>query len=187
MPFRGGDPEAGAAATKLSEQQTQGLDKRSTAALETYAGESYSDINGHLRTGEPASAKTKKTIAALDDTLNNASLPENTVVYRGMSMDKNAVKNLKPGATFKDKAFVSTSLSEERADVFSNFSYGKDAVMFRVKAPKGSKGMAIEAVSGFTLEREVLFARETEFAITKVTKKKGKYYVDAEIITGRNP
>jgi hypothetical protein len=101
----------------------------------------------------------------LDSVLNKHSLSNNFHVWRGFAEHKIVpALNLKPGDTFHDKGFVSTSTNPNVAKGFTPLSPGIDRHLFHIKVPKGSKALAMEHVSfGAGGENEVLLPRNSKF------------------------
>lgn len=176
------DTRATNRAYELSEGHTSKLSRQQKSAAETYTGGDYQDINGGLRSGK-VPAKYKKTVEHLDSAIDQSRLPENTTLYRGMNMTPAMRERMRPGATFSDAAYTSTSINPRVPD---SFARGDGKTMMRIKAPKGTKGMAVNNVSNFDGEHEVLLPRNTGYRITNVyhDKRTGMTYVDAEILGG---
>ena len=85
--------------------------------------------------------------------------------YRGLRSD--VLKGLKPGDEFHDRAFVSTT---EKMDVAKDFA-GSDGVIVRVKVPKGSKVLNIDAVGATDpqrIEKENILQAGTRFRVVSV-------------------
>ncbi|GKX29376.1 hypothetical protein SH1V18_18560 [Vallitalea longa] len=79
------------------------------------------------------------------------------IVYRGTSTDALGIlKGTSPedlvGKTITEKAFMSTSTNSYVA----NGTFSGNMIM-TIKAPKGSKGLAVSAISQYSNESEVLF------------------------------
>jgi hypothetical protein len=174
------DSASTAKAKKLSNAHTKALSNEQKTSVTTYTGSDYSKINRGLRSDNP-SPEYEAVTAHMDNAINQSELPENTVLYRGMYVDDKLAKKIKPGKTITDKAYWSTSLSHPVADGFTNEANG--AVM-RIKAPKGQRGLAVESISNFPQEKEILLPRNTKYKITSVFQDPdtGKMFVDAEIV-----
>lgn len=174
------DTQATNRAYELSDSHTQALSKKQTNAAKMYTGESYHDINGGLRSGK-VPADYQATVRELDSAISQSKLPENTVLYRGMSMSPELSSKIKPGATFSDSAYTSTSINPR---IPASFARGEGKTMMRIKAKKGQSGLAVNNVSNYDGEHEVLLPRGTSYRVTNVykDKKTGMTYVDAEIV-----
>lgn len=167
-------------AENMSRTQTSVLAEPQKQAAKTYTGETYTAINGGLRKGglDPVH---DATVRDLDSAISKSELPENTVLYRGMELNDNLRNNIKPGATFTDQAYTSTSLDQGNP---SRFAGGENGAVMRIKAQKGQKGLAMQSISDYPEEKEVLLPRGTKYKITGVTRDPdtGRTFIDAEII-----
>ncbi len=174
------DPKAVNRAYDLSEGHTSKLSGKQKEAAQTYTGSDYQDINGGLRKGK-VPREHASTVKHLDSAISQSKLPENTVLYRGMSMSPEMSAKIKPGATFSDPAYTSTSINPTIPD---SFARGEGKTLMRIKANKGQSGLAVNNVSQFDGEHEILLPRNTGYRVTNVykDKKTGMTYVDAEII-----
>jgi predicted ABC-type ATPase len=164
--------------TKITEDEEE--------AVDDWISTKYSkDWNTHLRTGgnaanpfDPAKAipapggnrggpeaaynwRTRR-INEMDSVLSRASLPETVAAYRGFGSQASIVANLKPGESFIDNGFVSTTLHSQYAAA----RFGGDRVLARVIIPKGAH--AAYLVGGN--EAEILLKRGTTF--TMVSKER---------------
>lgn len=133
----------------------------------------YEDINSILR-GEREyddGGPEMLAIEGMDLAFSNGvapSLPHDTVLYRGMLLDSKSkvLAAMKPGAEFTDKAFVSTSASEEATEPFRKTelsSRNRVEVLLRIKAPKGTR-----VIPGVDDEEELILDRGTEFRVKSV-------------------
>lgn len=118
----------------------QNWTKSEENALSHYTSSGYITVNEELRSGK-MSAKTKKTVEAMDRVLSKNILKEDVIVYRGTSGKYSG----------KDAAYTSTSTSVTNASAFAR---GKDATIRAYRIPKGTK--AIWIGSG---ERELILPR----------------------------
>jgi hypothetical protein len=151
----------------------------------------YSLVNSYLRgdkTGwmKGEIAKAEKIINDLDALIEQApKLDKAIITYRGIADKKVAEEllNLKPGQSFTDSAFVSTTLREEIAEGFARFNgwegkQGKSGVIVEITNPFGTKGMFPlgfrtnvdeKFVTRSNAENEFLLPRDTEFYITEIS------------------
>lgn len=133
-------------------------------ALEDYTGGGYNSLNKYLRHGEfPPYEKTPGVVIDLQNNLDNSFknaplVPENLVAYR--AINKDVVKDLKPGDTFRDKGFISTSISPKIVSYLDEGDLGLE-----IRVPKGTKGIYVEKVSRFKGEKELLLNRGTKFRV----------------------
>lgn len=148
------------AASKMSDKEKE--------AFQKYTGTAYVNINATLRgidkSFEVGNRENAKNLHAV---LENASLPCESTVYRGMS--SKALGNLNKisdnelvGKIFWDKGFLSTSLE-------SSSAFGGD-VLLEIHAPAGSHGLYVGYVSSAGhYEEEVLFDMNQSMRIDSVT------------------
>jgi uncharacterized protein len=120
---------------KLTPELIDGLDKYMSAA-ETF--------NGFLRTGALKGKGTRADYKAQTEALDSAltqrpGAPVALTVVRCMPMK--AIKGLKVGGLFKDKAYMSTSFSGSVVDEFDTFI--RDAVRLQITIPKGFKFLSM--------------------------------------------
>ena len=90
-------------------------------------------INNSLRSGEPpkddygeVDRLRQQEIHDLDRVIKGYTLNSPATVYRGLSLSPELERKLKPGATFSDKAFTSTSSSLTWAARFAAMRSGQD-------------------------------------------------------------
>ena len=163
------------------------LTKPQAAALRNYQSSGYLDINAVLR-GSPE-AKTlsenakrivKERVSALDAAIAAAPpLAEEAVVFRGLNLRA----GFKPevGATFTDKAFVSTSLDRSAAEAFRDRGGARPTALVEIHVPAGMRGLRVEGVSkrsneNMRKEKEILLRRGSRFVVTSVaTDPRGGY------------
>jgi len=165
---------------EMSVDQTLLLLAPQKSALSTYTGSAYREINGGLRK-DSLDPFHKSTVRELDAAMAQSALPENTILYRGMEMNSHLRDNIKPGSTFNDPGYTSTSFDQSNSDSFSG---GDNSAVMRIKAQKGQKGLAVQSISTYPHEREVLLPRGTNYKITNVTRdpETGRTFIDAEIL-----
>lgn len=137
-------------------------------AIRHYSGSRYEAINGYLRGMEEEQPTVRESIEALDSVLKKGSIPEDTIVYRGM--DPGLLEGLKAGDSFKDKGYVSTSLSEKAA---SEFGWMESPAEIRV--PKGFNGGYVDMIQRMSptqrREYELLLPRGTSFRMLSTDPK----------------
>ena len=97
-------------------------------------------------------------------------------VMRGFRLDpgeKSAAELFKPGATFSDGAFVSTTLASDVAERFSQtIVHGAERVMVSIDLPQGSNAYHMPRVQGEFDEAELLLPRGARFQVHSVEKDK---------------
>lgn len=134
-------------------------------------------INDHLWNGVPASKEILKSIEWLDQALQRASLPEDMVLYRGVSpkiweLMKSDPKYTKPGKIFPAKGFTSTTYDQATAwrHASEKANDADEIAMIEVLAPKGTPALSLEAHSYSPEDREVLINRNTKFKVIEARK-----------------
>jgi len=101
-------------------------------AIDRYTSIEFKTINGELRSGK-MSAKTKATVAKMDEAMSKNVLKRDVIVYRGTD-----------GSHGTDKAYTSTSTNPLTA---GNFARG-NAKMQAYVIPKGTHVLAIGGGEG---------------------------------------
>jgi SPP1 gp7 family putative phage head morphogenesis protein len=125
--------------------------------------------------------KVKEKITDLETIISQAPpLEQPIVVYRGVKQDAKAkLLRLNAGSTYKEPGFVSTSFSQDVAEVF----LGESGVMLEITVPAGTKGLSIQPFSkeffNGVKEYEWLMAPGTKF---RVIGKVGKV-IKVEVIS----
>jgi hypothetical protein len=183
--FRELDYKTGMA--ELSQKALRGeqLTPEEQESLRVYSGESAADINAHLRGYSPGidpSARLKgerATVQAnLDSAIDKSSLPENLMAFRGISSDGwSRFEDLKPGDTFEDKGYVSTTLNRNIATQFARVDGPAGGVMIAL-LPKGIKALPLDVMLTQDAEREVLLPRNSKFRVREVNEDIGLVTVD---------
>jgi hypothetical protein len=133
-------------------------------------------INKNLRGGGDISGYSRIT-EPLDILTVSGTLPDNTILHRNMgtTSDKAKLAMLKPGATFTDKGYGSTSAGHLKYDHASS-------VHATILAPKGTKAAIIGDHYGFN-EREILLPRNTTYRVKSHSVAEGDIHqVVLEII-----
>jgi len=163
------------------------LSMQQKKAIEEYQNLGYKKMNAILRT--PSQVKNrnsrlwmdesdlivnKEHIAELDAVFkrNATVLKEDILTFRGTNSEiADALAALKPGEIYKDKGFVSTTLSQEETGNFVT-SRGYNIVIENPKGTKGifpataRRGIITEAeMSGTVAEAEWMLPRNTKFEV----------------------
>jgi hypothetical protein len=160
---------SGAAHEIADEKEFQGLQDKLRAKLTpvevkgalSYSQDVYMDVNRHLR-GDAKYSKldndTASVIPALDSLLEKSKITEPLVTHRAAEFEPGSAEHeLKPGDTFADKGFTSTSYRSKNIERFGN-------VHFVITSPPGTK---IGAIPSRMAEGEMLLARGSKLRITK--------------------
>lgn len=156
------------------------LKKEHIKALTVYSSNNYTNVNGHLRRGEPTEEELKelgllKTLKDLEAAFETeaAVVPKSVVVTRGVSLmhplSKLAhQKLLVPGMEIEDKGYVSTSVMPP-----TEWEWG-GGYKLHVTVPKGTKGIYMAktsdggVISEYPNEWELLLNRGTKMRVTKI-------------------
>jgi hypothetical protein len=172
---------------KMYADWSAGLTAAEKAGLQTYTTTVYKQISKVLRDeGFDASkyphSQMTKVITGIDSALAKAKAPENVTLYRGAN---GAMwQGLKPGDSWTDKGFMSTSLSGSYAKKWADDHTfrGAPAIM-EVHLKKGQTAAYLgKAGSAGAYEYEMLLPRNATYTVLKTSAitYKGKsmpYYV----------
>jgi hypothetical protein len=161
---------SGGGGTKMSSKLTeqQGIEAKD------YAEGGYKALNSYLRGGatrESMKAHHEATAKRLDAAIRKSSLERNTLLYRGIQHSALAAGAEKLiGRDIPVATFQSTSSSQKSASEFAGL--GKDAVLFRIEAPKGSRALSMKQFegSGNKNEDEYLLPRGGSMRVTGVDR-----------------
>jgi hypothetical protein len=164
------DTERGVLHARQSARWTDAEYEAQTA----YVGGAYT-INSALREGHDASKMPY--VKDLDSLIASTSIPRDTTVFRGVH--GNAVyaqlDKLKPGESYIDKGYSSTSTNPDKAFgndkiVAAKFTPAEardlKIVQVQIALPKGSKGAAI----GDHDESELLLPRNQKFTVQSIER-----------------
>lgn len=154
------------------------LSRAEKNALENMSGNYFALINARLRGIEKSlSPILRNTLKNAESALSKASLSRSRLLFRGVSSSSLHAQvvagTLKKGSILTEKGFMSTS---EKYGVARNFAGKSNAVIFRIQAPKGSKGAKLGGLSNIShgshnLEREVMFQRGSKLRVVKSQMK----------------
>lgn len=140
--------------------------------VQVYTGSAYIPMNKYLRGISDNSRGHDKDIENCTNALKKASLPETTIVRRGVgsrtldammketgvySRISNGDVDFIKGAIIKDLGFMSTS-----PDPRGGFS---DDIEFIIEVPKGAQAMYVDSISRHQGELELLIQRGASFII----------------------
>lgn len=146
------------------------FEEKNIAFLEDYKNSVgvYASLNRAFRSESEFIFENRKVLAdfrdAIDEAMDKSLVPENMVVYRGIS-NQTAQRLLASGETFTDLGYVSTSLTPFDAELFA---FEKDApAVLEIFVPKGTKGIYMEPFSTLDdSEEEVLLDRGLTYEFT---------------------
>lgn len=156
-------------------------------ALSDYQNTGFEGINSGLRSGN-VSAEHGQTIFAIDSALRRGTLPADVEVYRGMSLESPAARAVaqswKPGSTFEEKGFMSTSLDKNMAH--NQFIEGDGPkARITVRARKGTHAGYMNAATNDEImagEQEMLLPRGTKYRIISNEQTSGGIHVVMEVV-----
>ena len=157
---------------QYSQEATSGLTLAERDALKVYTSNQYRTINRTLRFSDVPGRNTTigRTVAEIDSALERSVIPRDVVVGRtfngGFLQGEIAAGNLKVGSTISDRAFVSTSTA---------INSSPSAAVMIIKVPKGSRGLALQHISNYPEERELLLPRGSTFKVTKITHRQSEH------------
>jgi hypothetical protein len=154
------------------------MDEFEQASMRSYTDRDIcSEMNEHLWNGVPAPEETLKMIEWLDQALQRASLPEDMVLYRGVSPKiwvamKSDPKFITPGKIFPAKGFTSTTYDRATAWKYASEKAKEDdeVAMIETLAPKGIPALSLEAYSYSPSDKEILINRGTKFKVIEARK-----------------
>lgn len=150
-------------------------------ARQDYATDGYKEINTRLRDGTPLGEDLGFISNQLDQGfISNPGIANEMTVFRGANID---ASQFTTGTTFKDNAFVSTSLSKNEVASFARKG-SENPVIMEISMPQGSKIFSPSlAGDQFAYEKEVLLPRGSEFKVADVSTLNDIYtYIKLEYL-----
>lgn len=156
--------------------RTPSLSRDQEDSIDTYAGSAYDDINESLRgtrdvPDQMLGGQAMSThIENLTDVIEQSVTTRPLTTFRTMTDEPDPAaphvtdtfSRLRPGDTFVDRGFVSTSLSRPLTEMFLN---DEAAVHVEIRLPTGS-----HAVPGNPFEAELILQRDTRFRVETVER-----------------
>lgn len=168
-------------------------EKKIGNAFEAYAGDQYTYVNGMLRLDEVATAdlssdeirETANDINWMDGGVRE--IGKDVVVHRTTTAP--VFGDLHPGAQFRDRGFVSTTVLEGYLDEVREELYAQNAEMttMEIRVPAKTKGMYLSSIQSNRNrdadigEGELLLERGTEF---KVVERNGTHLILEVVLPG---
>jgi hypothetical protein len=161
------------------------LTRHERAAIDRYSSRAFGKVNGLLRDGGKdltprARRDYRRVTARMDAAIAKGEIPENIVVWRGMSA-KRLPEGLAEGTVIEDKAFASTSLSRAVAE---DPDFAKGALL-KLRVPAGTHAASTQVAAGFGREFELILPRDGKMKVTKVTKTATGHLIEADWLPGR--
>jgi len=164
------------------EQWAKNLTRPERQAVTGYTGTDYEAINRRLRMDGGRTSTRSQRVMNMDSALAKGSAPRDVQMHRGTTA-RNLVEafdrgEYRPGGTFVDHGFMSTSANPSVSD---SFGAGR-GIGFRVNIPKGSPGAYVGHISAFSHnEAEFIIPRGTPMRITSVTREGGRRIIEMEV------
>lgn len=137
--------------------------KAACEGISSYADDDKSVINNHLR-GKATDriGEVYGQVQKLDQAFEvMPRVPEDMKVARFVKGD--IADMMQPGAVFKDKGFISTTINPDLA--FESYD-GEADWKIHINVPKGSKGIYVAEKSNYAWEKELLLPRNSEMKVT---------------------
>lgn len=148
------------------------LSKEEVDAVEQYTrSDDYADLNAYLRTGQTGNDYFDRETRLLNSAIDKSELTEDVVVWRGVARAELRDLNIKLDEIELD-AFTSTSLSRDIANKFAGRKLD-EAVIYKIKLPKGTHAIDAMGISRKPEEREILLPPTGKFNIERVYYEKG--------------
>jgi SPP1 gp7 family putative phage head morphogenesis protein len=148
-------------------------------ALSNYKTYGYRKINRWLRDKKLDAADeftVKDNIKKIDEAMKAApGLPEPLVTYRALNAEEfdaldTLLSDMKPGDSWLDKGYSSTTLDKKYAETFA------DGWLVKVENPAGTRGVMLDALKSkdkyVNMEAEWLLPRNTDFEVIAVNVEK---------------
>lgn len=178
--------------------RAEDIDEMQVDAIDDYTRFGHESVNRRMRGAPPPPIEDELDDEEIDnldmqiDMLTMAvdgvpPLQRPVTLFRGVNAkalgkevdvnDESALKDL-IGSTFKDDGLISTSPS---FDVASKFGGGKRSVLLEVRAPVGTRAMAVEPLSANYTEYEFLIPPSSRFNIVGIGKREGSTVIIAEL------
>jgi hypothetical protein len=152
--------------SKYSKKWAKKLTTSQVSAINGYS-KNYGDMNNWLRgLDKKASKGTKTEIKRIDAAMKRFKNPRATMVWRGLStegFEAGLTGELKVGATYKDKGYMSATFDQEIAKKYAT------GVILQISLPKGkSTGAYIGNISSWKIEKEFLIKHGSTFKVTQI-------------------
>lgn len=170
----------------MNQQRDAGFipDHAQLSAISDYTSGSgmYGEVNYYLRegkgefdryTGPQKQAEVLNVISQLDTVINQApGLKDPILTYRGIFGEETTkfFTSLKPGQTFDDLGFVSSSLSRDVAANFARYDKANGGVILEVVNPEGTKGIFPLASRTEITDRQLNGYAENEWLLPRNSK-----------------
>lgn len=147
--------------SSLSQEQVQGIT--------SYRDAHYRALNKMLREDKEIPDKLKNTQKSLDSSFSSFSLKDDIVLKRGVGANAaEFFSTLEVGDTYTDKAYVSTTISDDTLDKFSTGE--DDEYIIHINAKSGQEAIPMQNMGDETTRRT--YDDEFEFLLPRDLKYK---------------
>lgn len=175
----------------LDKAQNKKLSPALKAAASWYTRQGDQNMNRFLRgmpdnDGKSGQSAAAQMIPILDTYTRANRLDHDVLLYRGFTVNEAALKKMiKPGATYKDPGYMSTSTEKSTARSFARqtTSANSKKVILHIEAPKGSHAAYITPHSKFENESEFLVARGSTLKTVEHWEEDGFTHVRVRLET----
>lgn len=184
---------------KLSE----GLSNDEINNLKRYTGSKYDEVNTYLREngGKGSDQKLNTFVDSITTAISKSKAPEDLILYRRVTeqqfgleygelrptsgnfkINREKLQEIKDGYQYKvvdHHNFMSTSLARDPHQSFG----GRQAILLKVKAPKGTEVMNVSSISKYPEQLELLVNRgyKIKYNHFEVKENGGKEYVEVVV------
>ncbi len=170
----------------------RGLTDEQEGGLGFYRATGFEIVNDYLR-GDPrfgqyyagTEALADERVGVIDSAMNNSRLTGDAEVWRGIENPQrlfgDALDGDMTGATWTERAYLSTTTDEAVAGRFAGASTSDPGVVMRITAPEGTGAVEL---SGADYESELLMERDLELRVTADhgVDERGVRHLDVEIV-----
>lgn len=147
-----------------SKRWSESLTPAQYKAVADYTGKSHRFINGYLRTGQQSGNYDMSNINEISNPISNYKMNKPVTVYRGVSGKyANSIRRQDVGYVIHDKAFTSSSFSEQKA-----WALGHQDMVWEIQVPAGTGiGADLREFTGhkYPHQEEFLFQKGSKFEI----------------------
>lgn len=141
--------------SKFAEKRTAA----ETEAVRFYGGGGFRPMNEHLRAKVPVAPEVEQHIQALTRYIKRGAMPEDTLLYRGISGSENGRPYTRKGSVVTDLGFASTSAKPGTAQMFGSRN------LLEIEVPAGAPVGWIPPTPGAPSEAEFVLPPGTKFHV----------------------
>lgn len=182
---------------------TEGLSNDEINNLKRYTGAKYDEVNTYLRenSGKGTDNKLNTFVDSITTSISKSKAPDDLVLYRRVTEQQFGLDygDLRPTSgnfkinkdklqEIKDKYehqivdhhnFMSTSLARDPHQSFG----GRQAILLKIKAPKGTEIMNVSSISKYPEQLELLINRgyKIRYNTFNIKENGGKEYVEVTV------